>query len=250
MTIFKIVDDIEKMELIDVANYDIEQGGLKFKEDDAIILERIFGISLERAIQNCLVPKLKDERTDLKELVKAIAEYHGEYVRVFLVEMLANNIDEFQRFGKPYDEKKLINDYTKYIRNRKSEYNNTYKTVHDNVLKKYGKIYDLKTARKIVEQKRRYVKERMYPTMVMSPVVKTQRKKYVKSLIQKEEWDKLTDIIVNERYAVNHMPSFCFEYERFSPERNGIKNPAVSNLKLWGIEKTIIEGNKLRCMNI
>lgn len=248
--VFKIVAEIEKMESIDAGKYDIEEGGLKFKEDDAIILERIFGISLERAIQNYLIPKLKDERINLNELVKAITEYHGEYVRIFLVEMLANNLDEFQRFRKPYDEKNLIKEYTKYISNNKAEYNNTYKAVHDKVIKKYGQIYGLETVRKIVEQKRKDIKNKMYPTMVTTPTIKSQREKYVKSLIKKEKWDELTDMIVNESYAINHMPSFYFEYEHFSFERNNIKYSEVTNSKLWGIEKTIIEGNKLRYVNI
>ena len=144
----------------------------------------------------------------------------------------------------------LIKEYTKYLQNNRSEYNNTYKAVHDIVLKKYGKIYDLETARKIAAQKRRDTKEKLYPTMVTSPIVKAQREKYVKSLIKKERWDELTDMIVNERYAVNHMPSFYFEYEPFSFERNNIKYSEDTNSKLWGIEKTIIEGNKLRYANI
>lgn len=57
-------------------------------------------------------------------------------------------------------------------------------------------------------------------------------------------------MIVNESYAINHMPSFYFEYEHFSFERNNIKYSEVTNSKLWGIEKTIIEGNKLRYANI
>ena len=257
-----------------------KQKGINFSDIDAIILERLFGVSLEQNLENVIRYKLiKDKKVDeerwdekismlerkykelkIDDLIKAVMKYHGEYVRSYLVQMLAGNINNIQLRKEACDEKELIKKYTKYLEEYADKYNTMYKTVHDKVLKKYGELYSVKAAKQIVQQKRIIAKKMLYPTMLTLPCVKPRIKENIRvdveRLIQEVDFvqdpvtvpqnkiAKLVDKMIEGEYRIHRMSSFYFEYERYSLKRPRVLSELASISQ--SIEKTIIEGNRSR----
>lgn len=239
----------------------------QFTDTDAILLERLFGILLEQDIEVYIVELLENEQIELNDLIKAIMEYHGEYVRSLLVQIIGYDLYTLKlrelsqrglkEIGTGYDlyhlsvqeRKELIKAYTECIKDNKDKYNEVYEKVHNDILKGYGKIYSVETTKKIVKRKRGEIKQTMYPTLIKSPISIKTRKRCIKKMIYGKKLDIIVDEIVNEKYAINKMPFFYFENEKNSLERSNLIMPRLDNLQEWKIEKNIIEGNMGRYKN-
>lgn len=213
------------------------KGVLEYSRTDAIILERILGISELREFQEYVAPQLKGSENGISDLLQSIRQYHGEYVRCFLIRLIGCCLYERGHKNRPYDENDILLGYKLRIDRYREVYNEIYATMHNQILKRYGKNYTLQTAKKLIEENIKWTKEMFYLSMPITPLIKKLKVKMFKELMEQEAWDEIFQILSG---AQNRIPDFCFEYPNGSYERNKFKE-----FDLPDIEKNIIDANRL-----
>lgn len=212
-------------------------GVLEYSRTDAIILERILGISELREVQEYVAPQLKGNETGISDLLQSIRQYHGEYVRCYLIRLIGCCLYERGHKNRLNDENEILVGYKLKIDRYRDVYNEIYVTIHNQILKKYGKNYTLQTAKNLIEENIKWTKEMFYLSMPMTPLIKKLKVKMFKELMEQEAWDEVFQILSGAR---NRIPDFCFEYKKGSYERNKFKE-----FDLPDIEKNIIDANRL-----
>ena len=250
--IIKIIEKAEKSEESELSNLKITlstdkklsnkeednyKGVLKYSTTDAIILERILGLSELREFQDYVVPQLKGNENGVSDLLKSIRQYHGEYVRCFLIRLIGCCLYECGHKNRPYDENDILKEYKLKIDRHRDAYNEIYLTTHNQMLKKYGKNCSLQTTKKLVKKNIQWTKKMFWLSMPMTPLIKKLKEKTFKELMKQEEWDEIFKIMSGDQ---NRIPDFCFEYKKGSYERNKFKK-----LDLPYIEKSIIDASRL-----
>lgn len=212
------------------------RGVLEYSHTDAIILERILGIAELREFQEYVAPQLNGNENCISDLLKSITQYHGEYTRCFLIRLLGCCLHECGG-SNLYDKNDILKGQRLIIDRNRDIYNKIYLTMHNQILKKYGKNYTLQTTKQLVEENIQWTKKMFYLTMPMSQLIIESNKKMLKELAEHDAWDEMLKILYD---AKNRIPDFCFEYKKGSYERNKFKG-----LDLPDIEKNIIDANRL-----
>ena len=213
------------------------KGVLEYSRTDAIILERILGISELREFQEYVAPQLKGNENGISDLLQSIRQYHGEYVRCYLIRLIGCCLYERGHKNRLNDENEILVGYKLKIDRYRDAYNEIYVTMHNQILKRYGKNYTLQTAKKLIEENIKWTKEMFYLSVPLTPLIKQLKVKMFKELMKQEAWDEIFQILSG---AQNRIPDFCFEYKNGSYERNKFKE-----FDLPDIEKNIIDANRL-----
>ena len=213
------------------------KGVLEYSRTDAIILERILGISELREFQEYVAPQLKGNENGISDLLQSIRQYHGEYVRCYLIRLIGCCLYERGHKNRLNDENEILVGYKLKIDRYRDVYNEIYVTMHNQILKRYGKNYTLQTAKKLIEENIKWTKEMFYLSVPLTPLIKQLKVKMFKELMKQEAWDEIFQILSG---AQNRIPDFCFEYKNGSYERNKFKE-----FDLPDIEKNIIDANRL-----
>ena len=213
------------------------KGVLEYSRTDAIILERILGISELREFQEYVAPQLKGNENGISDLLQSIRQYHGEYVRCYLIRLIGCCLYERGHKNRLNDENEILVGYKLKIDRYRDVYNEIYVTMHNQILKRYGKNYTLQTAKKLIEENIKWTKEMFYLSVPLTPLIKQLKVKMFKELMKQEAWDEIFHILSG---AQNRIPDFCFEYKNGSYERNKFKE-----FDLPDIEKNIIDANRL-----
>lgn len=230
------------------------QHGINYKEDDAIILEKILGISTRYYIHIYIWSILEEwdlnDSECLKKFVEKIMQYKGEHSRCAVIQILGFELQKIKGSARKIDIEQTMERFYKIVDGHSLEFNRLYDAVVEVMMTKYRKIFCLETAKEIVFEK---IKE----TFQISHPVKYDATIYDEiTRLQMELWHKRegdikgNDIRQLEKLSL-WMPSShkveCFCIEALI---QGRKYPSVENMEsnklLNEIQKIILEKNMLR----
>lgn len=146
--IIKIVDSVQ--------NY-----GIILKLHEYILLEKILGIHVWMNFSTCILPYISNEgRLSIKEetlnnLIKAIMKYEGNNVRCIIVQNIGNILKYIQAGFRNYSEDGLVEIITSILEKNVVCFNELYRKVTGQMLRRFASVYTVDTLLKRMIQKRR-----------------------------------------------------------------------------------------------
>lgn len=254
-----IIKNIEENKLFNEKNSYIS-------EIDAILLERILGVSLEFAFNRNIYEIEKDaqgklelgEDKELINLMENIQQYHGEYSRIAISQLIGINLWNLKRVHRKKTGKKAIEECAMYVKEYAKEYNQIYTTVCEKMIEEYSKRYSLETAIKRLEDKKKII-ELSYIGIANGFTEQMRRNdmEELSKIIIKNVYDEkvgirdnaisvLTEFLLRFKGTEGKVKRLYFENDKNSWQRDLIKEEFSSDTLLKKVQKVIIEGNLRR----